>query len=145
MRVKQVIFGLFIMIVFVVGIREISLAQTPAKQFTPAPTIALNVKTNDIPKVPVLESEILTATLAPGEVSIWHTHASPVFAYTISGSYSVDFQSGEPSIIVPAGKAIMEPINLVVRARNPSTTEPASLVLFQVRKPGTAFLNPVNK
>ncbi|WP_298908590.1 hypothetical protein [uncultured Nostoc sp.] len=105
----------------------------------------LNVKTKDIPKVPVLESEILTATLAPGEISIWHTYASPVFAYTISGSYSVDFQSGEPSIIVPAGKAIIEPINLVVRARNTSTTEPASLVLFQLRKPGTAFLDPVNK
>ncbi|WP_375511658.1 cupin domain-containing protein [uncultured Nostoc sp.] len=145
MRVKQVIFGLFLVIAFVVGIREISLAQTPTKHFTPAPTIVLNVKTFDIPKVPVLESEILTATLAPGEVSIWHTHASPVFAYTISGSYSVDFKSGEPSIIVPAGKAIIEPINLVVRARNTSTTEPASLVLFQLRKPGTAFLDPVNK
>ena len=96
MRVKQVIFGLFLVIAFVVGIREISLAQTPTKDFTPAPTIVLNVKTKDIPKVQVLESEILTATLAPGEVSIWHTHASPVFAYTISGSYSVDFKSGEP-------------------------------------------------
>ncbi len=55
----------------------------------------------------------------------------------------MDFQSGESSITVPAGKAIMEPINAVVRARNLSTEEPASLVLFQVRKPGTAFLDPV--
>ncbi len=143
MRVKQVIFGLFIVLVLVVGIKQISLAQTPAKQFTPAPTTALNVMTSDIPKVSLLESEILTATLAPGEVSVWHTHASPVFAYTVSGSYAVDFQSGESSITVPAGKAIMEPINAVVRARNLSTAEPASLVLFQVRKPGTAFLDPV--
>ncbi|MBW4456969.1 MAG: cupin domain-containing protein [Nostoc indistinguendum CM1-VF10] len=143
MRVKQVIFGLFLVLVLVVGIRQISLAQTSAKQFTPAPTTALNVKTSDIPKVSLLESEILTATLAPGEVSVWHTHASPVFAYTVSGSYAVDFQSGESSITVPAGKAIMEPINAVVRARNLSTEEPASLVLFQVRKPGTAFLDPV--
>jgi quercetin dioxygenase-like cupin family protein len=143
MRVKQVIFGLFIVLVLVVGIKQISLAQTPAKQFTPAPTTALNVMTSDIPKVSLLESEILTATLAPGEVSVWHTHASPVFAYTVSGSYAVDFQSGESSITVPAGKAIMEPINAVVRARNLSTEEPASLVLFQVRKPGTAFLDPV--
>ncbi|MBW4457501.1 MAG: cupin domain-containing protein [Nostoc indistinguendum CM1-VF10] len=143
MRVKQVIFGLFLVLVLVVGIKQISLAQTPAKQFTPAPTTALNVRTSDIPKVSLLEGEILTATLAPGEVSVWHTHASPVFAYTVSGSYAVDFQSGESSITVPAGKAIMEPINAVVRARNLSTEEPASLVLFQVRKPGTAFLDPV--
>ncbi|WP_017315599.1 cupin domain-containing protein [Mastigocladopsis repens] len=145
MKLKQVFLVVLLVVMLGVGYWGISFAQTPAKQFTPEPTKVLNVKTSDIPKVSVLESEILAATMAPGEVSIWHTHGSPVFAYTISGEYIVDFQSGQPSITVPAGKAIMEPINVVVRARNPSSTEPATLVLFQMRKPGTAFLDPVSK
>ncbi|MGI8504973.1 MAG: cupin domain-containing protein [Hassallia sp.] len=145
MKIKQVLPVVLLVVMLVVGYWGISFAQAPAKQFTPEPSVVLNEKVSDLPKAAVLESEMLTATLAPGEVSIWHTHASPVFAYTISGEYIVDFKSGEPSIRIPAGKAIKEPINAVVRARNPSSTVPAQLVLFQIRKPGTAFLDPVSK
>jgi quercetin dioxygenase-like cupin family protein len=145
MKVKQAILVVLLVVILGVGYWGISLAQTPAKQVTPEPTRVLSVKTSELPKESVLESEMLTATIAPGDVSIWHTHGSPVFAYTISGEYVVDFKSGQPSISVPAGKAIMEPINTVVRARNPSSTQPATLVLFQLRKPGTAFLDPVSK
>ncbi|MEI2578685.1 cupin domain-containing protein [Scytonema sp. PRP1] len=145
MKVKQVLVVVLLVVMLGVGYWGSSFAQAPPKQFTPEPTSVLNIKTSEIPKVSELQSEILTATMAPGEVSIWHTHKAPVFAYTMSGSYVVDFQSGQPSVTVPAGKAIIEPINLVVRARNPSSTEPATLVLFQVRKPGTAFLDPVSK
>lgn len=126
MKIKQVFLVVSLVVMLGVGYWGRSFAQTPPKQFTPEPTSVLNVKTSDIPKVSELQTEILTATMAPKEVSIWHTHKAPVLAYTISGSYGVDFQSGQPSIIVPAGKAIMEPINLVVRARNPSSTQPAT-------------------
>ncbi|MEH2071451.1 MAG: cupin domain-containing protein [Nostoc sp.] len=143
MKVKQVIIVVLVVVVLGVGYWSISLAQPPAKPVAAEPTVVLNVKTSELPKASVLESEMLTATMAPGEASIWHTHGSPVFAYTISGEYVVDFKSGQPSIAVPAGKAIMEPINVAVRARNPSSTEPATLVLFQMRKPGTTFLDPI--
>lgn len=145
MKIKQLLLAVFLVVATLVGFRVVVIAQTPSTPVTPPPTSVLNVKTKEIPQVSLLEAEMLTATIAPKEVSIWHTHASPVFAYTISGSYVVDFQSGEPSITIPAGKAVMEPINVVVRARNPSSTQPAQLVLFQLRKPGTAFLDPVSK
>lgn len=142
MKIKQLLIAAFVILASVVGFNVFAVAQTSSTQPTPPPASILNVKTSDLPKDSLLETEMLTATMAPGDVSIWHTHQSPVFAYTISGSYVVDFKSGQPSITVPAGKALMEPINQVVRARNPSSTSPAKLVLFQVRKPGTAFLDP---
>lgn len=145
MKIKQfLIVMMFVMSTFI-GFRVVAVAQSSSTPATPPPLSVLNVKTRDLPKGSVLEGEMLTATIAPKEVSIWHTHKSPVFAYTISGAYVVDFQSGKPSITIPAGKAIMEPINEVVRARNPSSGQPAKLVLFQVREPGTHFLDPVSK
>ena len=145
MRIKQYLIVVILAISTFIGFRVVAVAQSSSTQTTPPPASILNVKTSDLPKGTVLESEMLAATLAPKEVSIWHTHRSPVFAYTISGVYVVDFQSGKPSITIPAGKAIMEPINEVVRARNPNSEQPAKLVLFQVRKPGTPFLDPISK
>jgi len=145
MKFKRLLIVAFLLVATVVGLRVVAVAQTSSTQVTPPPKSILNLRTSELPKGSVLESEMLTATMAPKEVSIWHTHSSPVFAYTISGAYVVDFKSGQPPITIAAGKAIMEPINTVVRARNPSATEPAQLVLFQIRKPGTPFLNPVAK
>lgn len=144
MKVKQLLIAALLVITTVVGFRVMTLAQTPASQVTPPPATILDEKTGDLPKGAMAQTEMLTATMAPGETSIWHVHKAPVFAYTISGEYVVDFKSGQPSITIPAGKAVMEPINVVVRARNPSTTQPAQLVLFQAREPGTDFLYPVS-
>lgn len=145
MRIKQFLMVAIFVVSIFIGFRVVAVAQSSSTQTTPPPSSILNVETSDLPKGSVLESEMLAATMVPKEVSIWHTHRSPVFAYTISGAYVVDFQSGKPSITIPAGKAIMEPINEVVRARNPSSQQPAKLVLFQVREPGTPFLDPINK
>ncbi|MBW4635865.1 MAG: hypothetical protein KME30_29475 [Iphinoe sp. HA4291-MV1] len=68
MKVKQALLVVLLVVMLGVGYWSISFAQTPSKQFTPEPTKVLNVKTSDIPKVSVLESEILTATMAPGEL-----------------------------------------------------------------------------
>jgi quercetin dioxygenase-like cupin family protein len=144
MKVRHLVIAAFLVLIAVIGVRAFAVAQTSPSQ-TPPPTSVLKEETHELPQVSVLESEILTATVAPGDVSEWHTHRAPVFAYTVSGSYVVDFQSGQPSITIPAGKAIAEPINVVIRARNPSSTEPAKLVLFQLREPGTPFLDPVSK
>lgn len=142
MKLKQTLIALLLVVIALVGFRAFAGAQTAPNQ-TPPPTSVLMEAVDEVPQVSVLESEILTATVAPGDVSEWHTHRAPVFAYTVSGSYVVDFQSGQPSITIPVGQAIVEPINVVIRARNPSSSEPAELVLFQLREPGTPFLDPV--
>lgn len=142
MKLKQILVALLLVVIALAGVRAFAVAQTAPNQ-TPPPTSVLKEAVDEVPQVSVLESEILTATVAPGDVSEWHTHRAPVFAYTVSGSYVVDFQSGQPSITIPAGQAIVEPINVVIRARNPSVSEPAELVLFQLREPGTPFLDPV--
>lgn len=144
MKMKQILIALLLTVIALVGFRAFAVAQTAPNQ-TPPPTTVLKEMVGEVPQVSMLESEILTATVAPGDVSEWHTHRAPVFAYTVRGSYVVDFQSGQPSITIPAGKAIVEPINVVIRARNPSSSEPAELVLFQLREPGTPFLDPVSE
>ncbi|MBP5976121.1 cupin domain-containing protein [Brasilonema sp. CT11] len=145
MKLKQVLLVILLVVMLGVGYSSISFAQATPNQVTSELTSVLKVKTSELPKVSELEGEILTLTIAPGDIGIWHTHGSPAFAYVISGECIVDSRSGEPSITLPAGKAIMEPINVVGRARNPSLTEPAKLVLFQLRKPGTAFLDVVSQ
>jgi quercetin dioxygenase-like cupin family protein len=145
MKVKQVLLVVLLVVMLGVGYSSISFAQATPNQLTSESTTVLKVKTSELPKVPELEGQILTLTIAPGEIGIWHTHPSPVFVYTISGEWIADFQSEQPSITVPAGKAIMEPANVVGRIRNASLTEPAKLVVFQLIKPGTALLYPVSK
>jgi quercetin dioxygenase-like cupin family protein len=136
MKIQNILLG--IAAVAVVGASAIA----APRPFTPPPTTVLDVKTGDIPCQAQLEANVLVATIAPSDASVWHTHDAPVFAYTESGSYAVDFGDGRPSINVPAGKAIMEPVHTVLRARNPSSTVPAKVVLFQLRGPNTPFLRP---
>lgn len=115
-------------------------AQAPAREATP-PKVVLDAVSTAMPRSARQQGHILTATMAPGDSSLWHTHAYPVWAYTSSGDYLVEFQDGRPPISVPAGQAILEPVHAVIRARN-AGREPAVLVLFQVTTPGTPFLRP---
>jgi quercetin dioxygenase-like cupin family protein len=137
MKIQKIL--LSIVAIAVIG----ATASAASRQYTSPPTTVLNLKTGDIPRETPLEATVLVATIAPGNATVWHAHDAPVFAYTESGSYDVDFGDGRPSKSVPAGKAIMEPTHTVIRARNPSPTLPAKIVLFQLRSPSTPFLRPL--
>jgi quercetin dioxygenase-like cupin family protein len=136
MKIHKILLG-------IAAIAAIGAATAASRPYTSPPKTVLDVKTADIPRETPLEGTVLVATIAPGDASLWHTHDAPVFAYTESGSYVVDFGDRRPSINVPAGKAIMEPIHTVIRARNPSQTVTAKIVVFQIRSPSTPFLRPL--
>ncbi|HLI96469.1 MAG TPA: cupin domain-containing protein, partial [Candidatus Baltobacteraceae bacterium] len=80
-------------------------------------------------------------SLAPGAITIWHTHPFPPFVYIVSGSGTWEFKNGRPSEVRSTGQAIEEPANVVTRIVNGGKS-PLNLVIFQVSKPGTPVLVP---
>jgi quercetin dioxygenase-like cupin family protein len=108
-------------------------AGAPTPVATAAPPV-LDVVTADIPKAPTVAARVITATIAPGESTFWHTHPTPPFVYVESGSATWEYR-GRPSVLRHAGQAIMEPANVVMRITNHGTV-PVKLVLFQVSRIG---------
>lgn len=71
----------------------------------------------------------------PGFVTARHTHPGPVFVYVIQGELAIDVD-GEERQVVKAGELYEEPINRVMQGRNTSTTDPLTIVVFQVNERG---------
>ena len=105
----------------------------------PNPPVLKEV-TSEFPKGEQAEYRIMTATLQPGSVSPWHTHSAPVAVYVVNGTFTLEKDGGE-SISLKAGEALLEPINVKVRAAN-RESEPATVVIFQVSDPQQPFMNP---
>ena len=105
----------------------------------PEPPV-LKQTTSEFPKGDVLEARILTATLAPGTKSPWHTHAAPVGVYVMEGSFTLEIDGGK-SVVKNAGEALLEPINVKVRAANNGAVA-TKVVIFQVSNPAEPFLVP---
>ena len=103
----------------------------------------LKEATMEFPKGEKLEYRVMTATLQPGTTSPWHTHAAPVAVYVQDGTFTLEKQEGEPQSI-KAGEALLEPINVKVRAANTGAA-PTTVVIFQVSNLTEPFLKPIGK
>jgi quercetin dioxygenase-like cupin family protein len=113
-------------------------ATLTAQEARPDPP-ALKQVTTEYPKADKLETRVMTATLAPGSTSPWHTHASPVAVYVVEGTFTLEFD-GRDAIAKKAGEALLEPINVKVRAANRSDA-PVKVVIFQVSEPQQPFMH----
>ena len=92
--------------------------------------------TRALPDVPGREGLIETVVLAPGEVLSAHRHNADVFLYVLAGSIMTRVEGGE-SQTLHAGEVFYEsPTDLHLGSRNASTTEPATLLVFFVKKIG---------
>jgi quercetin dioxygenase-like cupin family protein len=92
--------------------------------------------TKDLPDVPGKEGLIETVVLAPGEVIPAHRHNADVFAYVLEGSVITQLQGAKPQT-VHAGEVFYEsPTDVHIASRNASTTKPATLLVFFVKKIG---------
>src|SRR5262245_514330 len=100
-------------------------AQT-AKE-TPLVTRALT----DVPRREVL---VETVILAPGEVAAAYRHNADVFAYVLEGSITTRVEAGESQTVHAGGVSYESPTDLHLGSRNASTTEPATLLVFFVKK-----------
>jgi quercetin dioxygenase-like cupin family protein len=97
----------------------------------------------DLPDVPGKEGVIETVFLAPGEVVPAHRHNADVFAYVLKGSIMTQLKGRKPQT-VHAGEVFYEsPTDVHVDSHNASTTQPATLLVFFVKKigaPPTVYL-----
>jgi quercetin dioxygenase-like cupin family protein len=110
------------------------LAALPADAQVARETPLMTRALSDVPGREVL---IETVVLAPGEVVPAHRHNADVFAYVLEGSIITRVEGGE-SQAVHAGEVFSEsPTDLHLGSRNASTTEPATLLVFFVKKMGT--------
>jgi quercetin dioxygenase-like cupin family protein len=88
------------------------------------------------------EVRVLTASLNPGDKTVFHTHRSPVTVYVLEGAFTLEME-GRPPVTVKAGEAMIEPPHVKMTGYNRSATEPLRVVIFYVSDPDTPFLDPV--
>ena len=92
--------------------------------------------TKDLPDVPGKEGLIERVVLSPGEVVPPHRHNADVFVYVLEGSIVTQLMGGKPRT-VQAGDVFYEsPTDVHIESRNASTTQPATLLVFFVKKTG---------
>jgi len=92
--------------------------------------------TKELPDVPGKEGLVERVVLSPGEIVPPHRHDADVFAYVLEGSMITQVK-GANALTVHAGEVFYEsPTDVHVESRNASTTEPATLLVFFVKKKG---------
>lgn len=92
--------------------------------------------TKDLSDVPGKEGLIERVVLSPGEIVPPHRHNADVFVYVLEGSIITQLMGGKPRT-VHAGEVFYEsPTDVHVESRNASTTQPATLLVFFVKKTG---------
>lgn len=94
---------------------------------------------SDLVSVPGKEGTVLRIELPVGWVGSWHYHTGDVFVYVISGEFVVDVE-GQGRKQLRQGEVYHEAVNTTMQARNPSTTERTSLVLFQIGGKGEPLM-----
>ena len=115
-----------------------------AQQHGPArPELLLREVVQGMPRGDKQEVRILTATLAPGDQTPFHTHRNPVAVYVLEGAFTLELEGRAP-VVVKAGQAMVEPPNVKMTGYNRSTTEPLRVVIFYVSDPDTPFLDPAH-
>jgi quercetin dioxygenase-like cupin family protein len=107
------------------------------------PNLLLKQAVEGMPKGDKQEISILTATLKPGDKTVFHTHRFPVSVYILEGAFTLEMEGRQP-VTVKAGESMVEPPNVKMTGYNKSTTEPMKVVIFYVADPGTPFLDPLH-
>lgn len=96
-----------------------------------------------MPKGERQEVRVLTATLKPGDKTLFHTHRFPVTVYILEGAFTLEMEGRAP-VTVKAGQAMVEPPHVKMTGYNRSSTEPMRVVIFYVSDPDTPFLDPIH-
>ena len=110
-------------------------------QARPDPPV-LRETVSDMPRGERQEVRVLTATLKPGDKTVFHTHRFPVTVYILEGAFTLEMEGRAP-VTINAGQAMVEPPNVKMTGHNRSATDPIRVLIFYVSDPDTPFLDPV--
>ena len=89
------------------------------------------------------EIRVLTATLAPGMKTPFHTHRFPVTVHVLERSNNLHNQNSGP-VTISAGKSWIEPPGMKMIGHN-SGAGPLKVVIFYVSDPDTPVLDPAQQ
>jgi quercetin dioxygenase-like cupin family protein len=122
----------------------LTLAPMPVSHSQPLtrPELVVRQVVEGMPKGDKQEVRVLTATLKPGDRTMFHTHRFPVTVYLLEGAFTLEMDGRAP-VTVKAGEAFVEPPNVKMTGYNRSTTDPIRLVIFYVSDPDTPFLDAI--
>jgi quercetin dioxygenase-like cupin family protein len=123
--------------VLLTGLPSMAQAQGPAR-----PDMILKEVVSGMPKGEKQEVRVLTASLQPGDKTVFHTHRFPVTVFILEGAFTLEMEGRAP-VVVKAGQALVEPPNVKMTGYNRSASEPLRLVIFYTSDPDTPFLDPV--
>ena len=96
-----------------------------------------------LPDVPGKEALLEKVVLAPGQVASPHRHNADVFVYVLEGTIVTQLKGGLPRTL-HAGEVFYEsPTDIHNGSRNASSVDPATLLVFFVKKIGAAATFPL--
>jgi quercetin dioxygenase-like cupin family protein len=106
------------------------------------PEFLLRETVTGMPRGERQEIQVLTATIQPGQATVFHTHAFPVTVYVLEGTFTLEME-GRPTAVVSAGQALVEPPNVRMTGYNRGAGILKVLIVY-VADPGAPFLHPVH-
>jgi quercetin dioxygenase-like cupin family protein len=127
----------------ILGCSGMGLAAMAQDSGTARPNLVYQKIVDGMPRGDQQEVRVMTATLKPGDKTVFHTHRSPVTVYILEGAFTLDLE-GHGTMTVKAGEAYVEPPHVKMTGHNRSATETIKLVIFYVSEPGTPFLDVVH-
>jgi quercetin dioxygenase-like cupin family protein len=107
---------------------------------TARPNLVLQQVVEGLPKDDKQTVRVMTATLKPGDKTVYHTHRFPVTVYVLEGVFTLELD-GRPPLTVKAGEALVEPPKVPMTGYNRSATETTKVVIFYVSANDTPFLD----
>lgn len=107
------------------------------------PNLVLRQLVEAMPRDASQEVRILTATFKPGDRTVRHSHRFPVTVYVLEGAFTLELK-GQPTVVVKAGEAYVEPPHVEMVGYNRSAAEPTKVVIFYVSGRDTPFLDPLH-
>jgi quercetin dioxygenase-like cupin family protein len=107
------------------------------------PNEVLSQVVEQMPRGQQQRVRVLTATFQPGDRTVFHTHRSPVTVYVLEGEFTLELE-GQPPVIVPQGRAYVEPPNVKMTGYNRKADGPLKVLIFYVSEPDAPFLDPAH-
>jgi quercetin dioxygenase-like cupin family protein len=129
--------------VVILGCSSLSFAAMAQDSGTARPSLVLQKIIDGMPRGEKQEVRVMTASFKPGDMTVFHTHRSPVTVYVLEGAFTLDLE-GHGTVTIKAGEAYVEPPHVKMTGHNRSATDPIKLVIFYVSEPGTPFLDMVH-
>ncbi len=126
----------------VAGLLLLSPGAAAADQALAKPDLLLRESVAGMPQGAAQEITVLTATLQPGQQTVFHSHRFPVTIYILEGAFTLEM-AGRAAVTVSAGQSMVEPPGVQMTGYNLSADTPMRVVIFYVAEPGTPFLDPV--